>query len=364
MGVLEVVRAEHLGYRPGFTVVAGHTDGAVDAAGGACGVAKQEHLRQGGALGGVGEGTDEGGVVTRIGEVARWCWRGPGLAAVLRVGHLAEGFATVRGTGVVHQGAVGELHDLVFVHGAAPRLRGVPGAAPVVGEPGHGHDLARVGEDCGGLDEAAPPRTVLELDAVAGGSETGFPWLVTGDLVGDHVIGGVGGTTVGAFSVGGVEDVAGAGIGAWLGSPEALGEGFDVEIEYRAGLVVDHVGGVGVAHGLCLVAWGDDGGFVPGGTVVGGGALDDGIGFWCVTAVAGAPVPGREDRAAGGDGEGGDAVAAEAVLSAGGQCLFCPQRFGVEVGVGIVAVSAGGCVPGDASEGLCLRGGGSKGACP
>ena len=314
-GVGHLAALEDLAVVPGEAVVVGNADGAVGAGTGGVGVGEEQDAGARGALGGIRVGADDGGVVTRVGQVPVVAEGAPRLAAVVGDGFeaLARGALRAR---VEQEASVGELDDLVFVRAALGGGSGLPGNAVIVGVDGDGHEGggARVGDGVL-LDEAPGVGAVAQLDALAGGGEAGEPLagVSRGDLVGDGAGVGPGFAVVVGFDDVGVQDVARGGVGAQLRLEEARVVGLHGEQEDRPGGAVDDEGRVRVAdlgRTGCAGEGGHNGG--PGLAAVLGDAVDDGVGLGCVLAGVGASVPRGDDPAVGGGGQRGDAVAVEA----------------------------------------------------
>ena len=304
---------EHLAGRPGGAVVAGHRDGAAVTRPRlrVRRVAQQQHLGARVVRGGVREGPDDLGVVHRVGQVLVGHRLAPGLPAVGGVGHLAEAGA-VRGARVEHEGAVGELDDLVLIHAGPDRRAGLPGLPVVVGVDRDRLHRAAGGPDRVLLHQAPGVRAVLNLDALARGRETRGPRLVLRDVRGDGAVRPGPAVVRGGRHLG-LDDAPVVRVGAGLRAAPALVVGLDVEVEDRARLVVDDVARVGVADLLAgLRALVDVGGRRPGLAAVGGAALDDVVRVGGVAAavavVLRALVVGDEQVPVGGGGDRRDAV--------------------------------------------------------
>src|SRR5699024_10080646 len=146
------------------------------------------------------------------------------------------------------------------------------------------------------LDQASGVGAVLELDALAGGSEPAAPVLVVGDLGGDRAL-GPGVTTVGGAGDVGLDHVAVLLVGAALAATESGVHGVDVEVEAIAGGPVHEVTRIGVALLLrAAVRFGDGGDLAPGLPVVSTAALQDRVGVRSVPTI-GPAVEGGQDVA-------------------------------------------------------------------
>ena len=304
---------EDLAGRPGGAVVAGHRDGAAVTRPRlrVRRVAQQQHLGARVVRRGVREGPNDLGVVHRVGQVLVGHRLAPGLPAVGGVGHLAEAGA-VRGARVEHEGAVGELDDLVLVHAGPDRRSGLPGLPVVVGVDRDGLHRAAGGPDRVLLHQAPGVGAVLNLDALARGREARGPRVVLRDVRGDRAVRPGPAVVRGGRHLG-LNDAPVLRVGAGLRAAPALVVGLDVEVEDRARLVVDDVARVGVADLLAgLRALVDVGGRRPGLAAVGGAALDDVVRVGGVAAavavVLRALVVGDEQVPVGGGGDRRDAV--------------------------------------------------------
>ena len=320
---------EDLAGRPGGAVVAGHRDGAAVTRPRlrVRRVAQQQHLGARVVRGGVREGPDDLGVVHRVGQVLVGDRLAPGLPAVGGVGHLAEAGA-VRGARVEHEGAVGELNDLVLIHAGPDRRAGLPGLPVVVGVDRDGLHRAAGGPDRVLLHQAPGVGPVLNLDALARGRETRGPRVVLRDVRGDGAVRPGPAVVRGGRHLG-LDDAPVVRVGAGLRAAPALVVGLDVEVEDRARLVVDDVARVGVADLLAgLRALVDVGGRRPGLAAVGGAALDDVVRVGGVAAavavVLRALVVGDEQVPVGGGGDRRDAVVVGGRV--GGQVLGLAHR--------------------------------------
>src|SRR5690606_36376899 len=191
---------------------------------------------------------------------------------------------------------------LVLVGAGTDEAARLPGGAVVVAVDAEGV-VASVVPDGVLLDEPARVPSVAQLDALAGRREHAAPGRVL-DLGGDPLV-LPGQAVVVGVAVVGLLDVRIVLVVAGRGAEVAMVHGRGVEGVDAPGLPVDEEAGVAVALGGGLLAHHLLG--LPGGAAV-GAAPDHHADVAGQVAEGGAGVVGRDERAPGGPGEGGDAV--------------------------------------------------------